>query len=77
MLLPSLVQPGAIGIGDVKLGALLGTLLASAILSALLLGFLAFVPAGLSSSSGRALACKATLPAGRLLALAAAIVLLA
>ena len=35
LLLPSLVQPGAIGMGDVKLAALLGATLGAGVLSAL------------------------------------------
>ena len=78
MLLPSLVQSGAIGMGDVKLAALLGATLGAAVLSALMLGFLALVPAALvvlvrQGAGGR----RATLPLGPFLALGAAVVLLA
>jgi leader peptidase (prepilin peptidase) / N-methyltransferase len=78
LLLPSLVQPGAIGMGDVKLGALLGATLGASVLSALMLGFLALLPAALvvlirRSAAGR----SATLPLGPFLAFGAAVVLLA
>lgn len=78
MLLPSLIQSGAIGMGDVKLAALLGATLGAAVLSALMLGFLALVPAALvvlvrQGAGGR----PATLPLGPFLALGAAVVLLA
>ena len=78
MLLPSLIQSGAIGMGDVKLAALLGATLGAAVLSALMLGFLALVPAALvvlvrKGAGGR----RATLPLGPFLALGAAVVLLA
>jgi leader peptidase (prepilin peptidase) / N-methyltransferase len=78
MLLPSLLQPGAIGMGDVKLAALLGATLGTAVLSALMLAFLALAPAALvvlvrRGTDGR----RATLPLGPFLALGAAVVLLA
>jgi leader peptidase (prepilin peptidase)/N-methyltransferase len=77
LLLPSLVQPGAIGMGDVKLGALLGATLGAGVLSALMLGFFALVPAALvvlirRGAAGR----RATLPLGPFLAFGAAVVLL-
>jgi leader peptidase (prepilin peptidase) / N-methyltransferase len=77
MLLPSLVQPGAIGMGDVKLAALLGATLGAGVLSALMLGFLALAPAALvvlirRGAAGR----RATLPLGPFLAFGAAVVLL-
>jgi leader peptidase (prepilin peptidase)/N-methyltransferase len=77
LLLPSLIQPGAIGMGDVKLAALLGATLGAGVLSALMLGFLALVPAALvvlirRGAAGR----RATLPLGPFLAFGGAVVLL-
>src|SRR5262249_19044311 len=63
--LPSLVRPGAIGMGDVKLGALLGATLGGGVLSALMLGFLALLPAALVVLIRRGAAGRsATLPLG-------------
>jgi leader peptidase (prepilin peptidase) / N-methyltransferase len=75
LLVPSLVRRDAIGMGDVKLGALLGAALGADVRLALTLGFLALVPAALLTlrRSGR----QATLPLGPCLALGAAVVLLA
>jgi leader peptidase (prepilin peptidase) / N-methyltransferase len=78
LLLPSLMSPGAIGMGDVKLGALLGASLGAGVIAALMLGFLAVVPAAvvLLARHGAA-ARRATLPLGPFLAFGAAVVLLA
>jgi prepilin signal peptidase PulO-like enzyme (type II secretory pathway) len=77
LVLPSLFQRGAIGMGDVKLAGLLGATLGASVLSALMLGFLAIVPAALVMLVRRgAAARRATLPLGPFLALGAAIVLL-
>ena len=72
------VYPKGIGMGDVKLAALLGATLGAAVLQALMLGFLALAPAALvvlvrRGTDGR----HATLPLGPFLALGAAVVLLA
>jgi leader peptidase (prepilin peptidase)/N-methyltransferase len=78
LLLPSLMQRGTIGMGDVKLAALLGATLGAGVLSALMLGFLALVPVALVVLLRRgAAARRATLPLGPFLALGTAIVLLA
>jgi leader peptidase (prepilin peptidase)/N-methyltransferase len=78
LLLPSLVQPGAIGMGDVKLAALLGATLGAGVLSALMIGFLALAPVALVVLVRRGDAGRgATLPLGPFLALGAAVALLA
>jgi prepilin signal peptidase PulO-like enzyme (type II secretory pathway) len=62
------------GMGDVKLGVLLGVALGQDVVAALLIGMLSAVPAALFvMSRGRA----AALPYGPFLALGAAVVLLA
>jgi leader peptidase (prepilin peptidase)/N-methyltransferase len=75
LLIPSLLRPGAIGMGDVKLAAVLGAALGADVRVALLLGFLAMVPAAFVVLIRRGR--HATLPLGPCLALGAAIVLLA
>jgi leader peptidase (prepilin peptidase)/N-methyltransferase len=78
LLLPSLASPGAIGMGDVKLGALLGASLGAGVAGALILGFLALVPVALFLVARHgAAARRATLPLGPFLAFGAAVVLLA
>jgi leader peptidase (prepilin peptidase)/N-methyltransferase len=78
LLLPSLMSPGAIGMGDVKLGALLGASLGAGVIGALMLGFLAVVPAALVLLVRHGTqARRATLPLGPFLAFGAAVVLLA
>ena len=47
LLLPSLASPGAIGMGDVKLGLLLGAALGWSVAAALVLGFLLVFPVAL------------------------------
>jgi leader peptidase (prepilin peptidase)/N-methyltransferase len=78
LALPSLIRRGAIGMGDVKLGALLGATLGAGVFDALLLGFLATAPVthGLVVMR-RGNVRGATLPLGPFLALGAAVVLLA
>ncbi|TMJ94704.1 MAG: hypothetical protein E6G67_08820, partial [Actinobacteria bacterium] len=44
LLVPALVRAGALGMGDVKLGLLLGAGLGGSVLSGLLIGLLAVVP---------------------------------
>jgi leader peptidase (prepilin peptidase) / N-methyltransferase len=75
LLLPSLARRGAIGMGDVKLAALLGAALGADVRAALLLGFLALTPAALVVLIRRGR--QATLPLGPCLALGGALVLLA
>jgi prepilin signal peptidase PulO-like enzyme (type II secretory pathway) len=78
ILLPCLVKPGAMGMGDVKLAALLGLALGAQAVSALTIGCLAVVPAALGvlilGGSG---VRQSSLPFGPFLGLGAAIVLLA
>jgi prepilin signal peptidase PulO-like enzyme (type II secretory pathway) len=77
LLLPALIQPGAIGIGDVKLVALLGLALGRDVAGALMIGFLAAVPVALAVLVlGGADRRRATLPYGPFLALGAATILL-
>jgi leader peptidase (prepilin peptidase)/N-methyltransferase len=78
LLIPALLKPGGLGMGDVKLAALLGAALGAAVLNALTLGFLALVPVAvvLLVRHGTA-ARRATLPLGPFLAFGAAVVLLA
>jgi leader peptidase (prepilin peptidase)/N-methyltransferase len=78
ILLPGLLRPGAMGMGDVKLAALLGAALGAQVLPALLIGFVAVLPAAVAvllrqGAAGRA----ATLPLGPFLALGGAAMLLA
>jgi leader peptidase (prepilin peptidase) / N-methyltransferase len=77
LLLPSLVQPGAVGMGDVKLAALLGLAFGADVVAALLIGFVAAAPvAGAILLLGGADARRAALPFGPFLALGAGVVLL-
>jgi leader peptidase (prepilin peptidase)/N-methyltransferase len=77
LLLPGLVKPGAMGMGDVKLAALLGLALGTQVVSALTIGCLAVAPAALAvlilGGSG---VRHSYLPFGPFLGLGAAVVLL-
>jgi leader peptidase (prepilin peptidase)/N-methyltransferase len=78
LLIPGLLSPGAVGMGDVKLAALLGAALGAKVLGALLTGFVLSALAGgcvlvRHGAAGR----HRTLPMGPFLALGAAVVLLA
>lgn len=77
LALPLLLNRKAMGMGDIKLGLLLGGALGTAVLDALLIGFLAIVPVAvlLLARHGSA-ARRATLPLGPFLALGAIVVLL-
>jgi leader peptidase (prepilin peptidase)/N-methyltransferase len=78
LLLPGLIKPGAMGMGDVKLGALLGLALGSQVLSALTIGCLAVFPAAAGVLiAGGTEARRTFLPFGPFLGLGAAVVLLA
>ena len=76
-LAPSLVNPNAMGMGDVKLVAFLGVLLGTKVVPAMMLGFAATAPvlAVLLVTRGRA-ARRTALPLGPFLALGTAVVLL-
>lgn len=77
LALPSLIRPGAVGMGDVKLAALLGAALGANVVAALLLGLLATWPVALTMLACRGTAArKATIPLGPFLALGATVVLL-
>ncbi len=77
-VLPSLIQPGAIGMGDVKVAAFLGVVLGADVIAALVVGSLLSAPVALVlllvKGSG---ARRAALPFGPFLALGAALALLA
>jgi leader peptidase (prepilin peptidase) / N-methyltransferase len=78
LLLPSLFQPGAVGIGDVKVTAFLGIVLGGDVMVALLAGSLLSAPAALAMLLRRgAAARRAALPFGPFLAMGAAVALLA
>jgi leader peptidase (prepilin peptidase)/N-methyltransferase len=76
-LLPALVRPGALGMGDVKLGVFLGAALGSAVVPALTLGLFSagLYAIGLVLVRGRA-AMKTQMPLGPFLAFGAIVVLL-
>jgi len=73
-----LISPGALGMGDIKLAALLGFVLGTQVVSALLIGFIAVIPVALTLlvMGGRG-ARRAVIPFGPFLGLGAAVVLLA
>jgi leader peptidase (prepilin peptidase)/N-methyltransferase len=77
LLIAALVNPGGIGMGDVKLALLLGAVLGSLVVDAFLVAFVAFVPFAviLFVRRGKA-ARKATIPLGPFLAFGAALILL-
>ena len=77
LLLPNLLNPAAIGMGDVKLALLLGAALGKGVIAALLVGFLATVPIAIVMlvRGGRG-ARKATLPLGPFLAFGGLVVLI-
>jgi leader peptidase (prepilin peptidase)/N-methyltransferase len=78
LLVPALARPGAIGMGDVKLAALLGAALGGRVLTAVTLGLVAVVPFALVVLVRRGAAARdATLPLGPFLAFGAAVVLIA
>ena len=76
-LLPAVLRPGALGIGDVKLAMLLGAALGSDVVPALTLGLFAtgFFALGLVFARGRA-AMKTQMPLGPFLAFGAILLLL-
>jgi leader peptidase (prepilin peptidase)/N-methyltransferase len=76
LLLPSLVRPGAFGMGDIKLAILLGAALGAQVLLALTVGFLVVVPVALFLVARGASLRGATVPFGPCLAFGAAVVLL-
>jgi leader peptidase (prepilin peptidase) / N-methyltransferase len=78
LLLPSLVKPGAVGMGDVKLTAFLGVVLGGDVVPALLASSLLSAPVALGMLLvGGAGARRSALPFGPFLALGSAIALLA
>jgi len=77
LALPLALNPKAMGMGDVKLGLLLGGALGTAVLDALLIGFLTTVPVALVLLARHGSAARrATLPLGPFLAFGAIVVLL-
>jgi leader peptidase (prepilin peptidase) / N-methyltransferase len=78
LLLPTLLQPGAVGMGDVKLAAFLGVVLGAEVITALLAGSLMSAPVALAMLLvGAPRARRAALPYAPFLAAGAAIALLA
>jgi leader peptidase (prepilin peptidase)/N-methyltransferase len=79
LLLPGLLEPGAVGMGDVKLAALLGATFGAHVIPALTLGFLAAAPvAGALLVLRRAGAGpRRSIPMGPFLGFGAAVALLA
>jgi leader peptidase (prepilin peptidase)/N-methyltransferase len=78
LLLTCLLSPGALGMGDIKLAALLGLALGTQVVSALLIGFIAVIPAALTVLiAGGPGARRTAIPFGPFLGLGAAVVLLA
>jgi leader peptidase (prepilin peptidase)/N-methyltransferase len=78
LLLPSLLHPGAMGMGDVKLAALLGLALGGDVVAALLIGFVAVAPVAAALLLFRGDdARQAAIPFGPFLALGAGVALLA
>jgi leader peptidase (prepilin peptidase) / N-methyltransferase len=77
-LLPAVIRPGALGMGDVKLAMMLGAALGTKVASALTLGLFAagLVAIGLVAMRGRP-ALKSDIPLGPFLAFGALVVLLA
>ena len=73
-----LLSPGALGMGDIKLAALLGLVLGAQVISALMIGFIAVIPVALTLLvvGGRG-ARRTAIPFGPFLGLGAAVVLLA
>jgi leader peptidase (prepilin peptidase) / N-methyltransferase len=78
LLLPTLLQPGAVGMGDVKVAAFLGVVLGAEVITALLAGSLMSAPVALAMLLvGAPRARRAALPYAPFLAAGAAIALLA
>ena len=77
LLLPSVIQGGAIGMGDVKLAGLLGVGLGGGVLVALTVGSLASAPVALVMLLRGSSRRGTTLPFGPFLAFGAAVTLLA
>jgi leader peptidase (prepilin peptidase) / N-methyltransferase len=77
-LLPSLVRPGAVGMGDVKLAAFLGVVLGAGVVGALITGSLLAAPVALALLLVNGTGARgAALPFGPFLALGAGVALLA
>src|SRR4051812_48378943 len=77
LLVPALLRPGAMGMGDVKLAMLLGAALGRDVLTALMIGFLGMIPVTLWLLVRRRAVRGATVPFGPFLAFGAAVALLA
>jgi len=76
LFLPLLLHPGGMGMGDVKLGLLLGAALGQGVVVAIPLGFIAAVPFALFLLvRGGAAARKQTIPFGPFLAFGSLVVL--
>jgi leader peptidase (prepilin peptidase) / N-methyltransferase len=78
LLLPALVRPGGLGMGDVKLAALMGALLGAQVIAALVVAFLSVWPVALVLFARYGAAARhRALPLGPFLTLGAIVVLLA
>lgn len=78
LLLPSLLRPGAMGMGDVKLAALLGLALGGDVVAALLIGVFSAAPVAAAVLLVRGAEARRTaIPFGPFLALGAGVLLLA
>lgn len=77
LLLPNLIKPASMGMGDVKLAAFLGAALGWGAIGAVAIAFLALFPFALATLvRGGAAARRATLPFGPFLALGGIIILI-
>jgi leader peptidase (prepilin peptidase)/N-methyltransferase len=78
LLVAAAAQPGGLGMGDVKLAALLGAALGAGVVPALLLAFICVVPVAVVQlvRGGAAAVRTATIPFAPFMALGAAILLL-
>jgi leader peptidase (prepilin peptidase)/N-methyltransferase len=76
LLVPALIRPGAMGMGDVKLAMLLGAALGRDVLGALMIGSLGMIPVTLWLLIHRRGVRGATVPFGPFLAFGAAVALL-
>lgn len=76
LLVPAVIRPGAMGMGDVKLAMLLGAALGRDVLSALMIGFVGMIPVALWLLIRGRRVRGATVPFGPFLAFGAAVALL-
>ena len=78
LLVPALVRPGAVGMGDVKLAAMIGAMLGAEVLAALAVGFISVWPVALVLVARHGGAARhRALPLGPFLTFGAAVAVLA